>query len=128
MAVLGEKTTETLSMLKDPMIIEKVLSQLNLLEEIEKTNHYLQNEFSQRIMSSSEIAKKKEEMTQKELKAKEKAVLSVRKNKITSCQLISHGKMKTKYQTHCSGKRPRLDSYEALFEYLYTFYFGETII
>lgn len=126
MAQVNEKL-QNLS-IKDLHNMEEVLALCEEIEHIQNTLEYLQNGLNQGILDISDTAKRMEEMKQKEFKIKEKAVLSVHKNKITSCQLISHGKMKTKYQTRCSGKRPRLDSYEALIEYLYTFYFGETII
>ena len=111
-----------------PDCIDTLLISLNTIASIKNQIEYLQKGVREGILELSETTKRMEEMKRSEFREKEKAVLQVHKNKITKCNIMSHGKEKTKYQTRCCGKRPRLDSYEALILYLYSFYFEDSLI
>lgn len=125
MAQVNEKL-QNLS-IKDLHNMEEVLALCEEIEQIRITLEYLQNGLKQGILDIGDTVKRMEEMKQKQFKQKEKAVLSVHKNQITETTITSHGKTSIVYQTRYNGARPRKYTYEALIEYLYSSYFGDSV-
>jgi integrase len=98
------------------------------INSIEQAIIYLQDGQKRGILTISECAIRMEDMTKREHKLKEKAVLEIHQNKITQTQITDRGKVKTVFQTRCDGKRPRKATYYDLIDYLYEYYYGTSSV